>query len=488
MWRKFLFLASCTLLKHLVRAVNTCTAESKVVGASHYALPGGPIAELDPAMQLHRSSSHHEQHSGEETGQESPVLALVVYPEQIDEGSPVNHPSEGQAVAVEISGVGTASGIVKFGGFKTPEDFADHWGEQERLFQSLTRPRSPEQKRELGDNYYKFTAAGKLLKELGRRAFLKKYGKGSVAQMRKDAAAEIKQRRAAKGKPGKGKEVPSIVKFKRFKTPKEFAERREEQEHLFQSLPRPFSPKQRAELSNNYHVFAAAGELLKEFGRKVFLKRYGKGSINQMRMDTKAEIKRRKTVEKDRVPANKMNAGDEALGLVKFGRFKTPKDFADHWERHERLFKGLARPLSLEQASELSANYYSFTKAGALLKEFGKKVFLNKYGKSSVTRMRNDVTAEFKRRKATKADRVADAENDSPGTATSASSKDSAKHQLKQKHTRLPRSRARTEKVIRKEDKQSKEEPTMASNRPRTRSACRSAKLGSRTCGGELNV
>ena len=51
-------------------------------------------------------------------------------------------------------------------------------------------------------------AAGKLLNELGKGAFLEKYGKGSIMQMKKGVVAEFKRRKAA----GRDQEVSTDVK------------------------------------------------------------------------------------------------------------------------------------------------------------------------------------------------------------------------------------------------------------------------------------
>ena len=180
------------------------------------------FAEWDPMRELYEPAPPHEWNSEEETNKESALSSTSEQSkedssleqvsgdssleqvnndkslEQVDEDSYLEQVSEDQeAAASEESAEGNVQEIVKFRRFQTPEDFVEHCSGQERLFQGLSHPFSPEQKRELKITYYRFANARKLLKELGKKAFLKKYGKSTVAKMLRDVAAEIKQREAA---------------------------------------------------------------------------------------------------------------------------------------------------------------------------------------------------------------------------------------------------------------------------------------------------
>ena len=77
---------------------------------------------------------------------------------------------------------------------RKPRDFVDNWYEQERLFQGILYPISKKQEREL-QKYRPFAESGRMFEELGREAFLQKYGKGSVMQMRRDVKADVRRRK-----------------------------------------------------------------------------------------------------------------------------------------------------------------------------------------------------------------------------------------------------------------------------------------------------
>ena len=412
------------------------------------------FTEWDPMRELYEPAPPHEWNSEEETSQEAAPPSILEQPkedssleqvskdsslkqvnndsspeqvseydslEQVSEDSSLEQSKESQeATADEESTEDKVQEIVRFKRFKTPKDFVDHWEEQERLFESLARPLSAKQKHELRIHYYRFAKIGRMFKEMGKKAFLKKYGKSTITKMREDAAVEIRRRKVAAKNPraaasgGAARDSSlEIVRFRRPKSPKDFVDHREEQVRLFEGLPRPLSTEQKYELTRNYYPFTRPGKLLKELGNEAFLKKYGKNFVEHMLKDVAAEIKRREAAEKDQIAVDEESAEDNIQEIAKFRRFKTPKDFADNWEDQERLFKSLPHPPSAKQKCELKNNYYRFTQAGRMLKELGKEAFLEKYGKSTVTQMQRDVAAEIKRREAAEEDQRLAADEES---------------------------------------------------------------------------
>ena len=375
-----------------------------------------PLAEWHSVMSLRESPPLYEW-SGEEGADRevTPTPKSKQCSTPTDEGSSLRQSKESRETTTSDEDSGeNVQDIVRFRRPASPKDFVDYWEEHECLFEGLPRPRSTEQEYELTKNYYSFTNAGRILKELGKKTFLEKYGKGSVTKMQKDVAAETKRRKAAKegqaaaSAKGARREAPSIVMFRRYKSPKDFADHWEEQERLYQSLSHPFSPEQKREIGNNYYRLAAAGKLLKELGKDAFLKKYGQGSMNQMRMDVAAEIKRREAAEKDqKMAASIKDAEKEAPSIVKFRKYKSPEDFADHWDEQKRLRQSLPSPPTPEQRREIVNNYYRFVAAGKLIRELGRDAFLKTYGKGSINQMQKGVVAEIKRRKAAGTDQKA---------------------------------------------------------------------------------